>query len=396
MKRIIASGALLLSICSVSLVYASPVIERGEDSATMQLGNDRYIAGGTVDVKNAVIGDAVIMGGTVHIAAPVTGDVQSIGGTVTITGNVRGNIRIAGGNVTIAGNVGGNVLVLGGTVTFAKSSTVAGSVLAAGGQVTIDGTVQGDVTAQGGAVTLNGTVRGKTDLRGDDITFNGTVQNSATLAARTLVISPKARINGNLSYWSKAGEQKFSTLVQGKSTFDTTLHTKEVPRAERQEFLAAVIAVVSLFGLLSTALVILALQVATKTFFKDAARHVITSPWHSFLWGVLFFILTPVAIAILMLTVIGIPLALALLALYVVSVFLSVIESSIVLARLLEHKRNKKWSGVAAFFVSLLTFVLLKIIGIIPVIGWLVVSVLICMAYGAVLKTKVERYKKVM
>jgi hypothetical protein len=134
----------------------------------------------------------------------------------------------------------------------------------------------------------------------------------------------------------------------------------------------------------------------TKTFFKDAAKVLRTKPLISFFTGLLYFVATPVIAMILLITIIGLPFAIALALLYAISLLFAKALTAIVLTRALELQYKKKWSMLNVFIVSLVIFLALKLIMIIPFIGWIATMIAVLIGYGAVLLVKFDRVKKVL
>lgn len=394
MKRIASLGLIAATVfTSAGVVFAAD--EKTNDTVVMSVGNERYIAGENVTIAETIPGDLTVASGNVTVNSIVNGSLQAMGGNVTLTNLVRGNARIAGGTVVISKNINGNLVVAGGTVHIEPTSTIGGSVLVFGGSVIVDGAINGTLKVRGGKVTLNGSVRGDADLQTETLAMNGRITGNAIVSAKTLSLGQGASFQRNLNYWTLAGEQDFKTVVRGKATYDTTLAMHDSEMKDGKTIIAALIAAVSLFSLLSGALVILVMQLLTKNFFKDSAKMLHSRPGKSLLTGLLYFLLAPLAALLLIITIIGIPLGIAVALGLVLSIIFAKACTAIVLARWLEVEFKKKWSSIAIFFISLLIFVLLKLIDVIPVIGWLATLAAVLFCFGALIITKYERYLKV-
>ena len=119
------------------------------------------------------------------------------------------------------------------------------------------------------------------------------------------------------------------------------------------------------------------------------------TPWKCLLYGFLYFVLLPVIAIVFLITIIGFPIALLLFAMYGFVIFFAKPLTALVLARWTELYYKKKWGKVTIFFVSIGLYVLLKLIGLVPVVGWIIVLLLILLAFGALLETKIEKWKKI-
>ncbi len=387
-----------LSLLAATLLATAPIAlaEGPAQTFVFSVGNERYVAGSDVSVNQPVAGDLVTAGSTVTVNAAVAGSVQAAGSTVMLANTVGGNVRVFGGTVVIMKNVKGNIVVGGGTVQIQKGVEVGGSVLLLGGKATIDGNVTGNVETRGGSVILNGTVKGNTNLQGDSVTLNGRVLGNTILAARTLTVGPAAQMEKNLQYWQPTGERTFGSAVKGTVSFDPAFAMKEPTKETGVGVLAALITAITIYSILSGAVMIGLFLFITKTLLKDAAKMLKTQPGMSFLIGLLYFVLTPIAALLLLITIIGLPIAVAIALLFALSILFAKALSAIVFARYIEMQYKKKWNVWILFLVSLGIFLGLKLVGVLPIVGWIVTSVAILMGYGAVLRVKFERYKKIM
>lgn len=393
MKRLAALGIVSLSLLTpASVAFAQ---DEAPKIATISVGNERYVAGESVTISQNIPGDLTVMGGRVSVNAIVSGSVQAVGGDVTFENLVRGNVRAAGGTVTIAKTINGNLVVAGGTVRIEPAAIIGGSVLVLGGDIIIDGTVNGKLTVKGGTVSMNGTVRGEADIRSESLAMEGRVMGNAIISTKNLTLGQTASFSKNLTYWTLTGEQNYASVVRGKATYDATLARKDVDTDSAPAVITSILAAVTIYSLLSAALVILVMMLLTKTFFRDSAKILHARPGMSFLTGLIYFIAAPLLAFILVVTLIGIPFGIAVIFGFVMSIIFAKALTAIIFARLLEIKFKKKWSDTGIFFLSLLLFVALKVLNIIPVIGWIVCMVAVFFAFGALIRAKYDRYLKV-
>ncbi len=392
MKRIATFSAIALSLCTITPVAFAAT---GNDTVVTNVGNERYVFGGSVTVNQPVAGDLTVAGGTVVVNAPVKGNVQAAGGTITLENIVQGNVRVAGGTIDITNNVNGNLVVAGGTVRIHAEAIIGGSILIMGGDTTIDGTVHGSVKVRGGSATVNGTLRGDADIETQNYMQNGHILGNTVLSSQVINFGPTATIAKNLRYWNTTGKKDFGTVVAGTSTFDTSLALHDAPEHGAAGFFAAILAAFTVYILLSAALVLGLLLLMTKTFFRDASKILAKKPGKSFLHGLLFFLATPIIVVVLLITVIGLPIALAVALMYVISIVFAKLLAAMVLARWTETYYKKKWSDIVVFFVALGLYIVLRLLTFIPILGWIVVFATVATTFGALLQAKYDRYKRV-
>jgi hypothetical protein len=392
MKRFSTFSAIALTFLTITPVAFAA---NSNETIVTNVGNERYVMGGTVTVNQPVSGDLTVAGGTVTVNAPVKGSLQAAGGTVTLANTVQGNVRIAGGTINVTKSINGNLVIAGGTVRVHPEAVIGGSVLIMGGDITIDGSIQGSVTVRGGTVTINGVLRGDTDIQSQTFVQNEKSLGNAAIASQTISFGPNGSIAKNLKYWSAAGKKDFSTVVKGTATFDTSLAINKAPEHGAAGFFAALVAAFTVYILLSAALILGLLLFATKTFFRDTAKILTKKPGMSFLHGILYFLLTPIITVILLITVIGFPIALTVAFMYIISIVFAKLLTAMVLARYAETYYKKKWTDVVVFFVALGIYIVLRLLVFIPILGWILTFIAVSMAYGAILQAKYDRYKKV-
>jgi len=402
MKRSLASiASAALTLATVPMAFAHVPFASAQDSertvkppVQISIGNDTYMAGEEVNITTAVNGNLNVAGGKVNIGSTIAGDLQVAGGEVAVTGGVRDNMRVLGGEVSISGRVNGTLTVVSGQVHIEKNAVVVGGMLVAGGSVVIDGVVEGALKARSGDVVINGTIKGITDINADTAAINGIVGGNATVVATSFTVGDTSNFNGNLDYWSQQGQQDLAGRVSGNATFKPELAPlRDEAKSEKGMFLG-LLGGITLFSLFSAAFTIGLFLFFTRNFFKESAKYLNKQPWMSLLIGFLFVILTPIVIFILFVTFIGIPVALALFAGYLVFLFFSSTLASLVLARWVELRNKKNWHPVTIFFLTLGIFIGLKLLWIIPFLGWLANFVLVFMALGALMAMKQHVYMK--
>lgn len=166
-----------------------------------------YAVGNTVSITGEVEGDVIIAGGTVNSTGSIGEDSLIIGGTVSVSGETGDDLRIVAGEVTISGAVAGSLSILAGKVNILSTAVITGDVMIYGGEAIIEGEVGGFVYGTTNALRIDGTV-----ISGVDVT----TQN-LTLGNRSLV-------EGNITYISnsdlaRAGEaQVEGTIVRNSPT----------------------------------------------------------------------------------------------------------------------------------------------------------------------------------
>jgi len=378
MKKSLLFIAMIVT-CMTAIAYTS---DYGDDIIISQpVYSNLYLAGGTVTINAPIHGDLIIAGGTVTINDTVTKDILLIGGKVVFNGFAGDDIRCAGGNIRISKNVTGDVVVTGGGVIIDPGITI-GGLLAAGGRITVDGNVNGEMKGVFGDLILNGNVSRDIDCRGGRITVNGAVGGKSVLSAKNIIIGNNAVFNGDVRYWTKKGSVDFKqSLKNSKAVYDPEL---QIITGEWY-YLGAT----TVFGLLwylgMAFLMLLIIQYLFSATMKKAADAVFNNSLKSLGFGFLFFIAVPIAAIVAFITVVGVPVGLLLLFGYITLILLAMVITSVVVANWFNNRYDKNWKLWRMVLVAFGIFIVLKLIIATPFIGWLLMLIMVCMAFGGIL-----------
>jgi cytoskeletal protein CcmA (bactofilin family) len=316
---------LILMILTTVPVLAADVRSGGtiNIAADEVIDEDVYIAGSNITINGTINGDLVAAGGTITVNGTIDGSVLAACGTFNLNGKVNSSVRCATGAINIDGEIGKDLVVAAGDLNMADSAIVEGDILLGANTATISGTVMGDIDA----------------------------------AVSRLTLSSSANITGYLSYTSDNEVNKESgAQIGGEVTH------KLPPRSN--PFITWII---TFLMALVTGIVIILIFPRRTTAITDSIR---TRPWSSLGWGALILFLTPVAIMILLITVVGIPLGLIALLLYGAAIYLSQIPIALFIGRwTIGYLREVRGRAllVAAFATGLLVLTLLTLI---PYVGF--------------------------
>ncbi len=378
-------SVLLLGAAPLCLAQSMPGAGHNRQ-VSIVLGDDKYVSGGVVSVVQATTGDLVVAGGQVHVHAAVGKEILAAGGDVNLDQvTVGDDVRVAAATINISGTMKGDVMVAGGTVTISKNTVINGDLSIFGGTIMMSGTVKGTLHIKGGEVTVDGIVAGPADVTAKTLTINGATGPDSKFSGDDLQFGGAASLKGTTHYWTQSGRL---AGVPAAAVFDPSLRQTHVsPSRPAVAGIAAIIfGILSIFSILSSAVLIIVLLLLAESFFGAAAVRAQEQPWLSILYGFLYMIAAPVLAFLLLLTIIGIPLALFVGFLYAFSLFFSTVLTAMVLAKVTQNYFKKKWNRWMYFFISLLFAVGLKILWIIPFIGWILHLGLVLLAFGALLR----------
>ena len=344
---------------------------------------DLYVAGGTITINAPIHGDLIVAGGTVYINDTVMNDLLIAGGTIYINGYVADDIRCAGGQLFIQNNIGEDLVITGGRVNVAKTAFINGALIAGGGEIIVNGTVNGDVRSAAGKFTFNGIANKNFECRSESLIMNGTVAGTSTLAAQNIAVLSGASFNNNVRYWNKSGELSFNgSLKKGTAVYDPSLKIE----TKNWYYLGHATVLGLVWYLVTVFLFILLIQALFGKTLKRVGGVVGTSMLKSLAWGLVFFIAVPVAIVLLLITIIGIPLGLLLIFSYVSLIVLATIITSLVSANWYNNRFQKNWGLWKIVLSAFGMFILLKIVTFTPFFGWLIMFAIACIAFGSILR----------
>jgi len=333
----------------------SVTISRGQT-----INDDIYAAGGTISIDGNVNGSVIAAGGTITVSGTVSRDVMVAGGTINVTGKVGGSIRAAGGNLTINGPVEQDVVVTGGTVDIASGGTIGRDLVIAGGTATVAAPVARRVTMGAGDLTLRGRVGG--DVRGsvDRLRLDG------------------AQIGGNLDYTSDHSV----VLANGASVAGTT--TRHTPTARGTGAVAGGFLgwLRGLIGIFALGVLLLLLLPRFSSRSIDILR---AEPWASLGIGAAILVVTPIVallVFIVGLLVGGWWLGLLLIPLWILALAIGYVVSGFLLGRLIFARLG--WGQYHDVLALLGGLFVLTVVGLVPLIGWLVSLAAFVAGAGAV------------
>jgi hypothetical protein len=340
-----------------------------------QVINKDYLAvGEVVDIFGTVNGDAYVAGGQVEVAGIINGDLLVAGGKVKVTGKVLGNIRATGGQIYLTGaTVGKNVTLAGGDLESDETTKIAGSVIAAGGNINLASSVGRGINLAGGNVSLNSKIAGDTQIVGDVIRIN-----------------PKANLLGTFDYWSQneplidsGAVIKGATTKHNLPTYFTSEQGKALQKNARDGALRAKFGF-SFFSFLSFLVVGLIISKLFPAYSVKVSQYIRLKPWKALVYGLLVSILTPIALLLVAITIIGIPLVGIVFALFMVFSYIAKYFTIITAGEWLLTKLNQKHNLYFAFVTGL---IILYVGSAIPFVGWIFKSAFSLIGFGALVIT---------
>jgi len=332
-----------------------------------KINDDLYASGGVLSIQEEVNGDLVAGGGKIHINSQVSEDLMALGGDVIVSGEVIDDVRMAGGSVRLNTTIKGDLMAAAGDISLSEDSFVGGDAYLAGGNLMLDGMINGDLKLAGGNIYLN------TDVKG----------NLTLVNFEKITFGPNAKVQGSMWYRAAQELEIPSGMVAGGVIFSS------IPTSQIEENLPAVLAGFSIFSLLSTLFFGLILIWLCRYYILHAAENAYETTLKSVGVGFLVLVLTPIVAVIFLITTIGAPLALTAFALWLIYLYMGKVVAAMLIGFKIMKVNDK--TGFARMFGSFaLGAVIYTLIGMVPMIGWVINLIFVLIALGAMALYELE------
>lgn len=327
-----------------------------------------FAAGENVNISGQMKDDVYLAGANVIVSGIVEGDIIAVGAHIVIEAEVKGNIRAAGASVIIKGNVEKNLTVFGADLSIEKDVEIGKNLIFAGGNVIINGKINKNLYGAGGNLVLNSEILGNAYLGVDP--------------EGKLTLLPQTNIYGNLEYTaSQTAELKPGAQIQQQEKFS---QIKQKTSADPQNILKSIFWFAWFVMLLGTLVVGLVVVSLFKDFTLKVNKVVEKNVLFYILKGLVFLIITPIALIILAATIIGLPLAFILGALYFITLYLAKIFIGVYLGDKIIKLFNKS-KEIQLIWSMILGVVVLYILFAIPFLGMLIKLVVCLWGVGVLL-----------
>ncbi len=357
-KPFLLLGILLFPLFAfASSVHVGDYFLKGAENVP----DDVYAVGGTATFAGKVTGDAFAVGKTIFSQSEISEDVFFVGGEVRLVGAVGDDARLLGGVLMIDGVVQDDVVAIGSKVVIGSTAEIKGSLYVIGGDVEIRGKVLGDVQVYSGQFLLAGAIEGNLELWGKS------------------AFEEPARIGGDFIHHARGKTAApLSVAIAGKVILDEAQGSGiEFPG---DTFIGGFFSLKILMMLALGFLLFFLIRERTEEVLLETLPHF----WMRVLRGFLIIILFPLAIPLLLLSVVGIPIALVLGALFLLLLLLSWGYAGILLGAWSEQFFFKRSAFPLSYRPVLLGIMFLSIISVVPFIGAIIHGILLLSVAGSI------------
>lgn len=375
-------SAAVMTALTIAAVVAAPIsVASAEDKAISTLSGDhqkqQFVTGERVEVTNANVADDIFaLGGDVIFESVSAKGVIAAGRSLSLKGITADDLIVGGGRMDVSGDIKDDVIAavcpfcpVMGRLHLTNGMQIGDDARLAGRDIAVDGRIGGDLYAAAQQFRLSGEVVG-----------------NARIEADRIALTPGARIGGDLLYTSQTKPEVADGAVIAGQVRQVE---SQLPFAEGLPESWIWYGVLAVIGFVLAILLLgVALQLVAPGLLSNAVATVQAKPWATLGRGLVLVLLVPIAIALLMASVIGIPIGMVTAAAFVVLVALAFVAIAycigLYVRRLFGRQDVPTGSGSRILWTSLGIFILL-IIGLIPFIGWAIGVLAMIAGLGAVI-----------
>lgn len=392
------------------VLYGSEIV------VTTPVAGDLIVAGGRVSIDAPVAGDLIVAGGLVQINSDVAGDVLGLAGLMNVGSDVANDVRVAGIGVNLDSVIAKNAMIATGFLRQSSRSTVSGSLMAYAYRSWLNGTIGGNLDLKGTAVVFDAAVGGNATFNADNLTIQRNAQVMENTSA-TLLYQPVIDVNASLVGTVDLQVQQVATessiieaTVSAEPTVEPVSNEQSfwplIGRVHAQDNAPASTQLRKLFASeVQDERQDQAFEEATRNFFgpilimlaggsfmlwlfprfqKGQAMAIVQKPGATLAAGFLWLFMGVIVSVLLMITIIGIPLGIALLLIWIANMMIAPWAVAQAIGGMIGTRGAAKTPVLASPYLQLLIgAVILSTLMMLPMIGWLVRSVVVVLGMGA-------------
>ena len=288
--------------------------------------SNRFVFDRTAFFQENITGDLIALGNDVSIKGSALGDVIAAGSTVFVQmADTTSNIYCAGGTVAISADTARNIYTAGSYVKINKGTDINGAYI-----------VGKDIYFSGAAKDLY--------VAGENVNIDGSVSGNLVIRGNNINISNAAKIIGNIEIYSSKEPVIPATINKANVKFN-----KIMPRdnEQRNNQMGMGMLILKLLGILTAVLISIIFTALNSKYFKDKAEELKIKLGRYILYGLIAFIVVPIASIIVMFFVITIPISIIVLLIYGITLFVAPVYTGVVLGRLFLKKINRYLAAMA-------------------------------------------------
>jgi cytoskeletal protein CcmA (bactofilin family) len=311
-----------------------------------------------VRVEGVINGDLLAFARILEVRGTVKGDLVSFAKQTVVSGTVEGHIYNCSQSFDLDGQLGRSVYTWTQSLRLGNRARVGDGLVVGAGDVNLEGEVKHSVTMFAGNADVSGSIGRELIMAGGALRMANTARVAGDLVARVHHREDVHIADG--------------ATITGKRDIEVRVRHSKFTRPGFYFFQAVWIAAAMLVAWVGLLLF--------PGFFEGCTRAV-NSGWRSFGLGSAVLAGVPVAIILVLITIVGLPLGFMLFAAYVAAIYLAKIWVGAYLGRrILKPAGATKQDWLLGLLLGL---VILTAVGLIPFVGVVVSTVVACVGLGA-------------
>ena len=312
-----------------------------------------------------------------------SGDLYKIDKAIVIANNINGNVFVIGDTVTISNaEIFGNVFVIAKTLNITNSD-IAGSIFAIAQDVEFGSHVD-DVYMIAQDINFNEhtSISRSARISANTIELNGSVGNDVYAMVDMISLGTELEIDGTLSYTADKEISIPETASIGNVEY-TQAEEETVEAVQSFKGMSILMSAVSFIfkvAVISGFIILFTNKFSKVNKETKTGKNIAKSLGN----GALALILVPIIAFVLLFTVIGAGLGVLLFAIYAIVLFLATPVAVFSITEMLFGDKVKSKLGL--WGMTILTALVIWILGEIPVIGWAISFVVFLIGLGVIVR----------
>ena len=350
--------------------------------------DDLYVAGWQVKIKSDIKWDLILAWWEIEISWNVNDDIIAAGWRIYISWEVWDDVRIAWGEIEIHKSIWDDLIIWGWwRVTIYKGVEIGWDLIINGWEIRIKWNIKWKIIINWGRVILDWNVWSNAEINAWLIEINWSIWWGSKLVAGEIILGPNSSFKNEVYYWTEKWKIDFG---EANAIYNEDLWKKFTDwHLDDWGFDLSI----KILMLLSWMLAIY-LLLFWKKYFVNTANKLERYPIKCFWFWVLYFVLTPIFLILLMITVIWIPFALLWTAAFIFTIVFACPVTAVLLAFYWDKHKRWKWNKTQLFWVSVWILATIKFSFLIPFFWFLLSIIVIVSAFGAFIMQDWEYIRK--
>ncbi len=335
---------------------------------TAIINDDLVTVGGNIKLDGIIEGDLISASRSLVQSGLILGSLNAVAQDVDVLGEVKGSVRVFAQNINVNGTVDRNLVAFGYSVDVKPGAQIHKDITAFCGKMTLDGKLGGNLKGSMGELVISGVVNQDVSVEADKIT-----------------LMPTARVLGNLKYKSeKEAKIESGAQVSGEIVWTELKTTKDKKPKSIFTGKPIIPEILFLLALMVTGVV---LTLICRKDAYQAKQAVADSFLKTLALGFVVMVCVPIAVIILIVSVIGIPIAAIAFFAYAVLIYIAKIPVATFVGEKIIKALGKE--GQPSLIWSMLFgLVVLTLALNIPYLDWLIYFLVLFTGFGAIITSQ--------